>query len=212
LIAGPFRAQPGNPPCQLLPVAAALYVRGMENPYQSPESPPNFAGVDFGSPFADHIPSGKASQVPVVAVLMMVQGGFELLYAAFMLAMAVVMPLVMSGVPQNQPGAPQGPGPAVMGWTIGGVYLVMGGAMLLFGLLKLVAGFRNYRYRNRTLGIVALVSGLATVAGCYCLPTATMLLIYGLIVYLDPQTAYAFRLGDQGQSPELIKALLDRYR
>lgn len=188
------------------------YLRDMENPYQSPESPFEPAEDLAGSPFADHIPSGKASQVPLVAILMMVQGGFELLYAAFMFLMGVMMPMFMAPAMRARPGPPQGPPLAMMGWAMGGIYLGLGAVLLIGAVLKLAGGFRNYRYRGRVLGIVALISGLASGFSCYCFPTAIALLIYGLIVYFDQQTVYAFRLGAQGQTPEQIKATLDRFR
>jgi hypothetical protein len=181
----------------------------MENPYQSPESLPGLSDAQTGSPFADHIPSGRASQVPIVAILMMVQGGFELLYAVFMSVMGVVMTMSLAKAP---PGPAQQPSPLVMASLIGGVYLAMGVAILIAGVLKLTAGFRNYRYRGRTLGIVAMISGLLTLFGCYCFPTALALLIYGLIVYFDRQTVYAFQLGAQGQTPDQIRACLERFR
>ena len=92
---------------------------------------------------------------------MMVQGGFELLYAVLLFVMGVVMPMAMAKAPPGQPAA-QGPSPLVMASLIGGVYLALGAALLIAGVLKLTAGFRNYRYRGRTLGIVALFSGLVT--------------------------------------------------
>lgn len=184
----------------------------MENPYQSPESPFEPAEDRAGSPFADHIPSGKASQLPLVAILMMVQGGFELLYAAFLFLMGVLMPMFMAPAMRARPGPPQGPPLAMMGWAMGGIYLGLGAVLLIGAVLKLVGGFRNYRYRGRVLGIVALISGLASAFSCYCFPTAIALLTYGLIVYFDQQTVYAFRLGAQGQTPEQIKATLERFR
>jgi hypothetical protein len=95
---------------------------------------------------------------------------------------------------------------------MGGIYLVFGAGLMAGAILKLFAGYRNYRFRGRTLGMVAMFSGLVTVFGCFCFPTALALLIYGLIVYLDQQTVYAFQLGDQGQTPEQIKSHLERYR
>jgi hypothetical protein len=185
----------------------------MENPYQSPESLPGLSDAQAGTPFADHIPGGRASHVQILAILMMVQGGFELLYAVFLFVMGVVMPMYMAKAPPIPPGQPaQGPSPLVMASVIGGVYLGLGAAILIAGVLKLTAGFRNYRYRGRILGIVAMFSGLLTVFTCYCFPTALALLIYGLIVYLDPQTVYAFQLGAQGQTPDQIKACLERFR
>lgn len=184
----------------------------MENPYQSPENPADFVSDRAGSPFGDHIPGGKASHVPIVAILMMVQGGLEVLFAGYVMAMGVFMAVFVGSAAAGQPPSVQGPPPEMVGWVMGGIYLVFGAGLMAGAILKLFAGYRNYRFRGRTLGMVAMFSGLVTVFGCFCFPTALALLIYGLIVYLDQQTVYAFQLGDQGQTPEQIKSHLERYR
>jgi hypothetical protein len=50
------------------------------------------------------------------------------------------------------------------------------------GLLQLRAGYRLRSFRSRTLGLVALSAGVATVFGCYCAPTSIALLIWGVVV------------------------------
>jgi hypothetical protein len=184
----------------------------MENPYQPPANSADFVTDRAGTPFGDHIPAGKASHVPIVAILMMVQGGLEVLMALYMLVLGILMPVFVAGQGAGQPAPPQGPPPAMVGWAMGGFYLVIGASLLAGAVLKLIAGYRNYRFRGRILGFVALFSGLATLLTCICFPTALGLLIYGLIVYLDQQTIYAFQLGEQGKSPEQVKADLERYR
>lgn len=184
----------------------------MENPYRSPESHADFVSDRAGTPFSDHIPAGKASHVPIVAILMMVQGGLEVLLAGYVLVMGVVMAVFVGSAAGAQPAPAQGPPPEMVGWVMGGVYLVVGAGLMAGAALKLFAGYRNYRFRGRTLGLVAMFTGLATVFGCFCFPTALALLIYGLIVYLDQQTVYAFQLGEQGLTVEQIKAHLERYR
>lgn len=184
----------------------------MENPYQSPENPADFVTDRAGSPFGDHVPSGKASHVPIVAILMMVQGGLEVLIAGYVLMMGVMMAVFVGAAPGPQPAPAQGPPPEMVGWMMGAMYLVFGAGLMAGAILKLFAGYRNYRFRGRTLGMVAMFTGLATLFGCVCFPTALALLIYGLIVYLDQQTVYAFQLGEQGQTLEQIKSHLERYR
>lgn len=184
----------------------------MENPYQSPENPADFVTDRAGSPFGDHVPSGKASHVPIVAILMMVQGGLEVLLAGYILVMGVAMAVFVGNAAGAQPPPAQGPPPEMVGWMMGGIYLVLGAGLMAGAALKLIAGYRNYRFRARMLGLVAMFSGLATLFGCVCFPTALALLIYGLIVYLDQQTVYAFQLGEQGQTPEQIRSHLERYR
>jgi hypothetical protein len=71
-------------------------------------------------------------------------------------------------------------------------------------------GIRMLKFRGRTLGIVALSSGLLSIAGCYCLPTAIGLFIYGLIVLLNEPVKRAFAMGEQGRSASEIQNQFDR--
>jgi hypothetical protein len=172
----------------------------VENPYQSPHEAQ-------GVPFAEGGSGGLGHHIRIVAILMMVQGGLELLMGAMLLFMGGMLPSVFSAMPAppaNQ-GQPAGPPPAMVGTIIGVVYLVLGAVLLIAAVLKLVAGWRNFWFRGRVMGIIALTSGLGTVITCYCFPTALALFVYGLIVYLNPQSARWFALGDQGASPETIQ-------
>ena len=175
---------------------AGRYARGMENPYQSP---PNLPGEATAASRG-----GLARQVPIVAILLMVQGGLEILMGGFLLLMAGTFAVVAA---QQDPLAanPNGPlGPQVFGWALGGTYGVMGFGGLAIGALKASAGWRNYGFRGRVLGIAALVSGVLSLVTCYCFPTAVLLMIYGLIVYLNAETAWAFSMGDQGLKRDRI--------
>lgn len=163
---------------------ARRYARGMENPYQSPQS----AG---GEPAAA-VGGGLARQIPVVAILLMVQGGLEVLMGGFF----VVFGGTMAIYAQQEAVRP--------GMAMGGVSGVMGGAGLLSGLFHLVAGWQNYFFRKRWLGVAALFTGLGSLLTCYCFPTAVLLLIYGLIVYFSGQSSWAFHCGQQGMSREQI--------
>jgi hypothetical protein len=180
----------------------------MSNPYASPESMPgpNDSGSDRtqGRTLGD---VGMVRQVVVVAILMIVQGSLEVVVGIFLLVMAAVMP----GVLMNQPGAFGGQGPGApdaktIATIATAMYAGMGAVALAVGALKIFAGIRNLKYRGRILGIVALVSGVASMLTCYCLPTGLALLIYGLIVHLNADVARAFQLGQEGYTPDQIKA------
>lgn len=160
------------------------------NPYQSPPTP---------APAR----SNMVGHVTIVAIFMLIQGGLECLMGALLSAMGPLMFTMMSQV-QNQPGVQ--PPPKQMIGIMTGVYLVLGIAVLTAGILKIVAGIRNLKYRGKILGIVAMASSLVTVFTCYCAPTALGLLIYGLIVYLNADVSRAFAMGDQGMSADQIKA------
>ncbi len=172
----------------------------MENPYQSPSAP--LGPSDPMDPFQRR--PGLVRHVRVVAILMIVQGALELLAALGLGAMAVLI-LVMSRQVQNQGGVPNGPEL----WIATLIYGGMAAVALVSGVLHLAAGLRNYRFRGRTLGIVALACGILTVVTCCCLPTAVALGVYGLIVYLNPEASEAFRMGEAGHGPaEIVTTFL----
>ncbi|MEX2118202.1 MAG: hypothetical protein WD847_01225 [Pirellulales bacterium] len=168
-----------------------------DNPYQSPAYPYRDTAYpsEEGQPFA---PQGLATHVPAVAILMMVQGAVEIVVSLFFFLMVGVLPVAFAAMPAGAPGggAQPGPPPAAFGRTLATVYAVMGLAAVLGGVLKVVGGWRNFRYRGRVLGIVALSSALASMLTCYCAPTAIALFVYGLIVHLSPETAVAFDQAD----------------
>ena len=84
--------------------------------------------------------------------------------------MAVYMPIVFRQMQQVQKQPAMANQPAI--WILPLVYGGMAAVALVASVLHLVAGVRNYRFRGRTLGIVALACGMLTVLTCYCLPTA----------------------------------------
>lgn len=152
----------------------------MSNPYQSPVSAGGAEpeSVDFGTRWGRH--------VPVVGVLLIVQGALDMLMGLLLTALAVAFPIML----QTQP-----PSPELTPSLVGFVTVIYGGLsvlMLAVGLLSVIAGWRNYHCRGRTLGIIALACGSLTLVTCYCLPTSLCLMIYGLIVYLSEDGTRAF--------------------
>src|SRR5262245_523225 len=98
-----------------------------------------------------------ANQVPVVAILMIVQGALELIMGAFYVVAALFVRSwfgMMGEAAAKNPGFQQGPPGDLqtMSTMVLVVYLAMGAAGLVAGLLHLVAGIRNVRYRGRTFG------------------------------------------------------------
>jgi hypothetical protein len=138
---------------------------------------------------------GLVGHVPIVAILLMAQGGLELAFGLLCLgycALVFVLP------------------PEVMGGIDAGVMFVLMGVFAVSGLacggLRIMAGLSNWSYRRRMLGITALGVGLASMFNCYCAPTAIALAIYGLIVYVNESVVAAFELGTQGRSKAEIQA------
>ncbi len=155
-----------------------------------------------------------ANQVLAVAILMIVQGVLECLMGIIFSAAAFIVPRIIEEAHKKQ-----GPGPmAVPGLPPGsedlltGIYLTMGICGLIAGLVHVIAGIRNISYRGRTFGLVALFMSVFSFATCYCAPTSLGLMIYGLIVYFNHETARAFELAGQGMSREQVRFALDRER
>jgi len=75
--------------------------------------------------------------------------------------------------------------------------------VFMLALLKVVAGIRNFDYRNRVLGIIALASAPLNAFTCFCFPSGLVILIYGLVVYChrDASRAFASRR-DAARGPE----------
>jgi hypothetical protein len=144
--------------------------------------------------------------VPIVAILMMVQGALEAVMGLGLVAMGGFFPVIMRMEAEQQgPGAP--PVPAeTMSWMMLIIYGGLGLVVLVAAGLHIFAGIRNYKFRGRTLGLVALGGGMVTVMTCYCAPTAIGLGVYGLITYLNPEVAQAFAMGEAGTSREDILA------
>lgn len=161
-----------------------------DNPYRAPTT--NEAALSASL--------GRARQVPIVAILLMVQGCLEVLFGGFMLIYGLVLGAVAPA--GEDVVGPPGVGPPVWVFVVG--FIAYGAVPLFTGLLRVVAGWRNYFFRGRLLGLTALVGGMASLLTCYCFPTALALLIYGLIVYLNDQSAAAFALGKQGYRREQI--------
>ena len=149
---------------------------------------------------------GLVRHVRTVAILMITQGVMEFLASVGLAVLAVFMPtLVTLGSP---PGS--SPPPLQEAGVLRVACFIYGGmaiAALVAAVLHIAAGIRNYRFRGRRLGIVALAGGTLSLFTFYCLPTAIGLGIWGLIVYLDDEVREAFRMGEAGQTASEIFAV-----
>lgn len=183
----------------------------MSNPY---EAPTGKDPRDLNKPLPPAQPPGLVSQVRVVAILMMIQGVFELLFAIYLGVFGLFFGGMMGQMMREDPNFQRGGGPppefveAMMTY----MPVAMGVGGLLAGILHCYAGYRNFQFSSRTLGIVALVSGLLTISTFYCCPTAFALFIYGLIIYMNDQVAKAFEMTAEGYPPDAILATFSRYR
>ncbi|MDP1560345.1 MAG: hypothetical protein Q8M16_03005 [Pirellulaceae bacterium] len=162
-----------------------------ENPYAAPISAQAYnPGGQYGpAPYPPH--DSFPNQVPVIGILMIVQGVLELLLGLVMFGVAGYFPFLMAMNPGMGQGPGQGPGPPPV-WIISIVYVVFGLGMSIPGILRIYAGYNVYRFRRRIFAIVANCLGFVTLITCYCAPTAIALGVYSLIVLLQPSVVYAF--------------------
>ncbi len=153
-----------------------------------------------------------ANQIPVVAILMIVQGALELLMAGLLYFAAIFLPTLFDQMQQNPAFGPAArpEDREMMRTLVPLIYGSMGTAALIAGVLHLIAGIRNVSYRGRTIGLVALFLGLVSIGTCYCAPTTIGLTVYGLIVYFNAQSVRAFELGQQGLRSAEIRDVLAR--
>jgi len=178
----------------------------MSNPYQSPQSsfdsklfqdpPPGLIG---GSEY------GWIQQVRVYAILSAFQAALELPMGALLLFVGSIVPVMMTRETNDPP-------PQEVVWGMMGYYLTEGCIVLLSAVLRLVAAYRNFYFKSRALGFLAMGLGLASMFACYCAPTTIAIFIYGLIVFRNPAVKVAFEMGAQGRTPAEIFAAFTPYR
>jgi hypothetical protein len=173
----------------------------MSAPSEKPAEPANWSSDYFRDAAAQgqlRMDQGLIGHVPIIAALLIVQGGLELLFALFCYAFIA---LVYWGPEKELSGMH---GVAVL-------FAFVSVPSLVSGVLRIVAGCFNVRYRRRGLGMTALCLGLATMVTGYCAPTSIALAVYGLIVYVNESVTAAFAMGDRGRSVgEIRGAFLPR--
>ena len=175
----------------------------MSNPYETPagDLPNSFGGGSLPPPQ----PPGLVGQVRIVSILMIVQGSLDVLVGLGLIGMGIFMGIFMREAMQEQQlQQPNAPSPEFMGNLMMGIYSGIGVVITIIGALNIFAGFRNWKFKGRTLGVLSLVAGIGAVFTCYCAPTSIALCIYGLIVYLNAPVAAAFRMGEEGYSGDEI--------
>ncbi|GAB4216488.1 MAG: hypothetical protein OHK0013_43050 [Sandaracinaceae bacterium] len=135
---------------------------------------------------------GKVPQVEWLAVVTMVHGGLMLAYALLLVVYGVAFGAAFSSVVLQPTPGRETPPPELFGGIMAGTVGLMALGMLVPGLLQLVAGWYMRQFRYRLLAVVALVSGLVSILGCYCFPTSLALLVWGAIVLFDRDVGQRF--------------------
>jgi hypothetical protein len=140
------------------------------------------------------------SQIPVVGILMIVNGSLATLLG---LLFTFAGPLMFTMMQRDGPGMGQQEAQILTWMSI--VYVVLGSAVALAGVLNIVGGVRALQFRNRNLVLTALFFNILPIFTCYCSPTSLGLMIYGLIVMFQTDVAHAFTLGDSGYSADEVR-------
>ncbi|HTN76532.1 MAG TPA: hypothetical protein VL096_14835 [Pirellulaceae bacterium] len=182
----------------------------MDNPYASP--PPLEPRFGDAAPHADanYRPRGMVGHVRVLGILMIVQGALDIAMGLMLIVMAVIMPTMMQNDPAFQRAGADGPSQTFFMWMMIG-YAGIGLVVTAIALLHIYAGWQTFNFKQRNLGMISISLGPLAILTCYCFPTSLALLIYGLIVFLNPSVAEAFRLGKEGRSADEIDALFNPY-
>jgi len=150
---------------------------------------------------ADRRPGGRPEpglvrHVPIVAILLIVQGALEICFGLFGGAFMALVYLVPHEDLTNMRG-------------LGVILLILAIPVALCGGVRITAGIYNLRFRRRGLGLIALGLGLLTLATGYCAPSAIALAVYGLIVYVNEPVIAAFQMAESGRTPAEIRAAFD---
>lgn len=183
----------------------------MSNPYEATAAP---TPLGTNKPLPPPEPPGLVGHVRIVAILMLVQGVLELLMAVYYVVFGLFFGASFSEAMLENPNfrQGQGPPPEVMSSIMTATPIVMGFFGFVVGVLHVYAGYRNFLFQNRTLGIIALVGGMASIMTVYCCPTSFVLFIYGAIVYMNDSVARAFAMSSEGYPADAILFTFSGYR
>lgn len=144
---------------------------------------------------------GLIPQLVPLGICMIVQGVLEGLLGVCMAVLAFVFPAIAARQGNQLPPNMQ---PMMQA-----LYSIIGFALVLVSALHIFAGIKIMRYEGRVLAFAALGSGFLTLLGCYCLPTAVALFVWGMVVLLNNSVQTAFRLRAEGHTKHDIDRMLD---
>ena len=176
------------------------------NPYGARASMPSrYAEGDIQ--LAENQQRGLVGHIPVIGILMIVQGVLVMSMAVFIGVYAVFMPQFFEEMRRDM--AAQGAGGAAMPPEFGTWFMVVGALIAatigIVAVTTVLSGIKLLKFRGRTFAIVTLCCGMLTFATCYCFPTALALGVYGLIVLLNGPVTVAMGLSEQGYDPREIQ-------
>ena len=126
-----------------------------------------------------HLDRGKdVRHVRILAILMMVHGGLLAATGAYYVLFGGFVLDELADIPAD----PSDPASEVLPEMLVGTFALLGLIQIAPGLLQALGGWRLFRYRGPVLAWVGAIAGLASMLGCYCAPTAILLLGYAAYV------------------------------
>ena len=164
-----------------------------ENPFAAPNQS-NPGPPIYGNRPPGHGQPGRGyvNQILILSIMTIVQGALLILmgagcifYGIFIRKMTAMMP------PEDQARMQAESGPALEIFSAVGIGL--GVIILIIAIMHFIAGIRNLNYRGRIFTVVTWLLGLLASFTCYCGPTSVGLAVWGMIVFLNPAVASAFK-------------------
>ncbi|TWU62911.1 hypothetical protein V7x_46480 [Crateriforma conspicua] len=147
-------------------------------------------------------------QVPILGILMVVQGGLDVLMSAAVGVYAFILPEAIS---QSRPGGGGNPPlPPEATWVATALIATVSFFVLAIGIANIFAGIWTVQFRHRGRALLAVSFGLLSGLTCYCLPTSLLLFIYALVVLNNRGVVLAFDLRRRGHHPQAIQQAFSR--
>ena len=178
-----------------------------KNPFSAPtpSNTPVLPNHNHGHGHGQRQPGlGYVRQIPILAIVTIVQGAL-LLLAAFGCAaygmFFAYMPTMMPEAERARMRAESGPVFEIVGSVIIGLAVLV----LVISLLHFIAGFRALKYRGRSFIMVTWFLGLFGSFTMYCAPTSIGLAIWGLIVFFNPAVKSAFDMVENGMDKREVE-------
>ena len=173
-----------------------------QNPFAAPNpskpSPPQYDGSHYGQPGRGYI-----NQIPILAAMTIVQGVLLTMMGMFCVGYGLLFSLMPSMMPPDERArmkAEAGQFFEIASWSLIGI----GTLVFIIAIMHFVAGIRSLNYRGRAFTITTWALGLLASITVYCAPTSFGLAIWGLIVFLNPAVANAFKMAEEGMNKKDI--------
>ena len=175
-----------------------------QNPFQAP-NPSDSPSPNFSTRQPQHGQPGRGyvNQIPILAIMTIVQGVLLLMMGVGCIGYG----FLIGNMPEMMPPEDRARLQAETAGTfevISVVAFVMGAIILVISIMHFIAGIRNLRYQGRIFTVVTWLLGLLASFTCYCGPTSVGLAIWGMIVFLNPAVASAFKMAEEGMDRKEI--------